>query len=41
VGQVDPKTKEFKDGILSNILRGIHNCQEEKFSWLVFDGNFN
>ena len=32
------KTNEFNDGILSSFLRKILKQNDEKYSWIIFDG---
>ena len=38
MGQINFKTNEFKDGILSSIFRQIQKQNDEKYSWIIFDG---
>jgi hypothetical protein len=38
MGQMNMKTNEFKDGILSSFLRQILKQNDEKYSWIIFDG---
>lgn len=39
MGRLDPKTREFNDGIFASIMRRIINQMDDKSaSWIVFDG---
>jgi len=38
MGEIEEKTKEFKDGILASTLRQIVSSDDGKYQWIVFDG---
>lgn len=43
-GNMNPKTKEWKDGILAVMMRNMSKCQDkyndkQKFKWVVLDGD--
>lgn len=43
-GDMNPKTREWKDGILAVVMRDMKNCsppfkEEQKQKWIVLDGD--
>ena len=36
-----PATREWKDGLLSHILKGLANCTTVKHEWIVLDGDID
>jgi hypothetical protein len=38
MGEVDPETREFREGILTNVMREAIQLKGDKQSWITFDG---
>lgn len=39
MGQVDPETREFKEGILSAAMRQANKVKDDRNTWITFDGD--
>ena len=40
-GYISLATREWRDGLLSNLMRNLSNAQDEKPKWILFDGDLD
>ena len=40
-GFINPATREWKDGMFSNIMRDLSNMQNDNPKWIVLDGDID